>query len=357
MSPSLDLVRRLGLRHPIIQGPFGGGLSTVRLVAAAADAGGLGSYGAHLLAPEEILRLSSDIRAATPGPFALNLWVSNDDAPGRVLDPAEHADMCTRLAEAHAELGLPCPPLLTEPLPVAADFEAQADAVIAARPAVFSFVFGVPSSAILRACRDCGIITVGAATTVEEAVTLEAAGVDAVVATGFEAGGHRPSFMRAAEESLHGTLALVPRVAARVRIPVIAAGGIADARGVRSALALGAQAVQIGTAFLACEESGAGDAHRERLLAGEQAGDSRLTRAVTGRLARFLPNRLLECLEAGPNLPYPRPSWFTSPLKRAAIAQGRAEWIPLYAGQAAPLLRHRKAAELMTALCEGAAKR
>ncbi len=172
------------------------------------------------------------------------------------------------------ELGVQ-PPVMPPP-GKAKNFETQMQALLEVKPALFSFVFGIPSKEILEECRQRGIYTAGAATTVDEAVAIEKAGVDMVVASGFEAGGHRPSFLRSAEDSLVGTIALVPQIVDRVRIPVIAAGGIADGRGVAAALMLGASAVQIGTAFLACDESGASDAHRKLLF----QDDAKYTGAV-----------------------------------------------------------------------------
>jgi len=245
---------RLGIDLPIVQGPFGGGYSSARLAAAVSNAGGLGSFGVHALSAEQILHTATAIRALTAKPYALNLWVSNRDFQGDQPPLPMMQRMHERLKPYYRELGLEHPP---EPVckPVY-DFEEQAQAVIEARPAVFSFVFGVPSPEIVKACKQRGIVTLGAATTLAEALALEQGGVDMIVASGFEAGGHRPSFLEPAEASLHGTLALVPQAASAVRVPVIAAGGIADARGVAAALHLGAQAVQVGTAFLACEESG-----------------------------------------------------------------------------------------------------
>lgn len=182
-------------------------------------------------------------------------------------------------------------------------------------------------------------------------MALEAAGVDLIVATGAEAGGHRPSFLARAEESLMGTFSLVQLVSTRVKTPVIAAGGIADARGMRAAFALGAQAVQIGTAFLACEESGTTDAHRD-LLFSERAQQTVLTRAFTGRLARGMSNRWTE--EMAPRIgelpPFPTTSWFVSRLRPAAVAAGRTDLVSLWSGQIAPNLRHRTAKSLMQSL-------
>jgi nitronate monooxygenase len=180
---------------------------------------------------------------------------------------------------------------------------------------------------------------------------LDDAGVDLIVATGFEAGGHRPSFLSRAEDSLMGTFALTQLVAARVKAPVVAAGGIADGRGIRAALALGAQAAQIGTAFLACAESGTTDEHREALF-GDGAQDTVLTRTYTGRLARGLRNRWVE--EVTPRAatlpPFPVQSWFVSKLKAAAMKTGRTDLVPLYGSQIAPNLRHRTAPALMEAI-------
>jgi nitronate monooxygenase len=343
-----EAARRLGVRYPIVQGPFGGGLSTARLAAAVSDMGGLGSYGAHILAPDEIGRVAAEIRSLTSRPFALNLWVSDHDPGGRDMDAAEF-DRIARLFEPYfRELGLemPEPPVRFHPR-----FEEQAEALLEARPPAFSFVFGVPPPPILAACRTRGIVTIGTATSIAEARILDEARVDLIVATGFEAGGHRPSFLARAEDSLMGTFALTQLVAPRVTAPVIAAGGIADGLGIRAALALGAQAAQIGTAFLACEESGTTAAHRE-ILFSDNAQDTMLTRTYTGRLARGLRNRWIE--EMTPHLrtlpPFPVQSWFVSKLKTAAMKAGRTDLVPLYGGQIAPNLRHRTAPALMEAL-------
>jgi len=346
MSIDTVVTRRLGLSLPVFQGPFGGGLSTVSLVAAVSNAGGLGSYGAHLLKPDEIVALAAEIRKATARPFALNLWVTSCDPGGSTPEPGEWARLAGSFQKYYAELGIAPPPRPDAPEP---HFDEQVEAVLQARPAVLSFVFGIPPTSVLEECRRRGIVTMGAATTVDEAVALELAGVDWVLATGSEAGGHRPSFLKPAEESLVGTMALVPQLVDRVSIPVVAAGGMGDARGVAAALALGASAAQLGTAFLACEESGTSPLHREELTR-MRAHDTVLSRAFTGRLARFIRNDFVHDWEGRPPLPYPLQGRFALPIKQAAAAQGRRERMSLYAGQGAPLLRHRRAADLMTAL-------
>ena len=234
----------------------------------------------------------------------------------------------------------------------AARFEDQAGAVLEARPAAFSFVFGVPDERVLAAFRDAGIVTLGTATTPDEAVALDDAGIDIVVASGAEAGGHRGAFLAPAEDSLVGTLPLVRIAVEEVQAPVIAAGGVADASGIVAALALGAEGVQIGTAFLATDESEATAEHKAALL-GRGARQTTLTRAFSGRLARGIPNWLVERLAAaGAIEPYPYQSYLLGPVQRAARAQGRTDVVAMWSGQAAPLLEHRSAAALYAALTD-----
>jgi nitronate monooxygenase len=345
-----EATRRLGIRYPIVQGPFGGGISTARLVATVSNRGGLGSYGAHMLGPDEIGRVVAEIRALTLQPFAMNLWVSNRDEGTLQIGRSDFDRVAKLFAPYFDELGSSVPPFPERMHPL---FQDQVHALIEAGPPVFSFVFGVPAADILAKCRKRGIVTIGAATSIAEAEVLDSAGVDLVVATGFEAGGHRPSFLKRAEDSLMGTFALTQLVADRVNAPVIAAGGIVDGRGIRAALALGAQAVQMGTAFLACEESGTTREHKGILFSG-RTYSTMLTRAYTGRLARGMSNRLVEVMtaHAGQLPPFPVQAWFVSRLKQAAVDAGRADFFSLYAGQAAPNLRHRTAVALMGALID-----
>jgi nitronate monooxygenase len=343
------VTRRLGIAYPILQGPFGRGGSTALLTAAVSNLGGLGSFGANELAPEDIVTTAAEIRKLTDKPFGMNLWVSTFDPDGNSLDQATYERVVKILEPYYRELGLAVPP---KPSGKARNFADQAAALIEARPAVFSFVFGIPSPEILRACREKSIVTAGGAATVEEAAALEQAGVDVIVASGLEAAGHRTAFLPSAGEStLMGTFSLVPQIADRVKAPVIAAGGIADGRGIAAALTLGAEAAQVGTAFFACEESGASAAHRA-LLFGEEARHTGLTRAFTGRLARGIYNKFAAELKAmEPQLArYPAQSWIVAPLRAAALEQGRMDLVATWAGQSTPLLKYRKAEELFAAL-------
>ncbi len=349
-AQTLDLLK---IKHPIIQGPFGGGLSTVELVSTVSNLGGLGSFGVHYLEADGILGIASELREKTSNPFALNLWVSDHDPEARDFS-ADAYDQAWRLFEPlYRELDLPKP---EQPPRFHPSFDEQVEAILEAQPDVFSFVFGIPSARILEACKAKGITTVGAATTLAEAQALEAANVDVILATGFEAGGHRPSFLERAEDCLMGTMPLTRVISEACSKPVIAAGGIADAQGIEAALQLGAGAAQLGTAFLACAESGTVDQHRAALFSDRSAG-SELTRAYTGRLARGMPNRLIKDMKAAADQlpPFPVQAWFVAPLRAASIAAGDDDFISLYANQAAPLLKHKKTADLMADLIAGVA--
>lgn len=348
--PRTRVTELLGIDHPIVLGPFGGGLSSTALLTAVSEAGGLGSFGAHHLEPVAIEALAAELRAATGRPFALNLWVSNHDLPEAEMTPARFAAAVARLQPLYDEVGADAPPYPERFAPV---FEEQAAAILAARPAAFSFVFGVPDDRLLAAFREQGVATIGTATTPDEAVALDQAGVDAIVASGAEAGGHRGAFLAPVEDSLVGTLSLVRIAASEVRAPVIAAGGIADAHGVAAALALGAEGVQIGTAFLATDESGTTAEHRAALR-GPEARRTRLTRAYSGRLARGIPNRLMDELTIdGAIEPYPYQGYLLKPVLDAARAQGRTDVVALWSGQAAAVVEHHEASTLYAALVDG----
>src|SRR4051812_10638830 len=244
----------LGIQYPILQGPFGGNLSSVELVSTVSNAGGLGGYGAYTLGPQDIIEVDQQIRAATGNPYNINLWVSDTDAPDGSVSEEQFEKTRTLFKPYFNELGIGLP---KKPVPFKTRFENQVQVILDIRPKVFSFIFGIPSPDILEQCGRRGIKTAGAATTLDEAVALENAGVDMIIASGFEGGGHRPSFLAPAEASTIGTFVLLQLIKEKVNTPVIAAGGIANGKGIAAALALGAGAVQIGTAFLATEESNA----------------------------------------------------------------------------------------------------
>lgn len=288
--------------------------------------------------------LVADLRTLTNKPFAVNLWVSAEDEAAKSFSRADFERHLARLAPYFAELGMDLPEYPTQ---FGERFDDQVEALIEARPPVFSFVFGIPSASVLDRCRSRGILTVGTVTTAEEAALMEAAGVDVIVATGLEAGGHRVSFLKSAEESLTGTFALVPLVrAAAPKTPLVAAGGIMNGAAIAAALTLGADAVQMGTAFLACEESAASAPHREALFAA-RPGSTVLTRMFSGRLARGLRNRYVDDMTRYTDpAPYPIQGWLSGRFKAEAIKQGRSDLISLWAGQGVSLLQHRHAVAL-----------
>jgi nitronate monooxygenase len=333
-----------GIQHPIVLAPMAGGPSTPELVAAVSNAGGLGSLGAAYLAPAEIRDAIAAVRRLTDRPFAVNLFVPEPAPP----DTSRAPEVQAWLAPYRAELGLPAPRL---PDPLTIPFEDQLAAVVEARVPACSFTFGAPPADVVRALRGAGSLVVGTATHVEEARALERAGVDAIVAQGAEAGGHRGTFLGRAEDALIGTMALVPQVVDAVGLPVLAAGGILDGRGVVAALALGACAAQLGTAFLACDEAGTDEAYR-RALAGSRDTSTTITRAFSGRAARGLQNRFIEAWGAREPAPFPLQNVLTSDIRAAARRAGRAELVNLWAGQGAPRVRRTTAAELMRALLD-----
>jgi nitronate monooxygenase len=343
----------LGSAYPILQGPFGGNLSTIRLAASVSNAGGVGGFGCYTLTPQEIAQVNAEMRKATDRPYNINLWVSNSDASSLIVSDEQYDRVKELFRPYFEEAGVEFPAKPVTP-PVA--FEDQVQVVLDVRPPVFSFVFGIPHAGILQECRRRGIVTAGGATTIDEALALEAAGVDVIVASGFEGGGHRPSWLARAEDSLTGTFVLLQQIAGRVRVPVIAAGGVATGKGIAAALALGAEGVQVGTAFLACEESGAPEFHRRMLLSPEDSKRTVLTRAFTGRLGRGLMNRVAAGMAGFEDefLPFPYQSRFMSGLRQGAIAKEKWEMILLWSGQIAPVLQYSRAEELMKALVEEA---
>lgn len=343
MSIHTALTKRLGMTYPIVQAPLAGGGDTPALVAAVSEAGGLGFIGAAYLTPEQIDEAARKVRAQTSKPFGINLF-----APVPVPNPPEDPQPALeRIAPFFAELGLP-PPVV--PAPARDSFNQQLEKALESGASVFSFTLGILPKTVLEAVKRRDMFLIGTATTVEEAIALEKAGVDAVVTQGSEAGGHRATFGAEFDEGLVGTISLVPQVVDVVSVPVIASGGIMDGRGIAAALALGASAVQLGTAFLTCDEAGVPEAYKRAILKAREH-ETRLTRAFSGRPARGIINRFMTELErsntAGAILPFPLQNELTRPLRSAAAKQGRAEFLSLWAGQGVRLAQRRAAAQLV----------
>jgi len=345
MLRETPLMLRLGLKHPIIQAPMAGGGDTPGLVAAVCEAGGLGCIGAAYSTPDQIYALAQEVRRRTSAPFGINLFATLE-VPELPADPGPSL---ARVAPFYAELGLP-PPSLP---PMKSQFADQLAAVLETGAAVFSFTFGMLPATAIDAIKGRGMFVMGTATTVDEALDLQRAGVDAVIAQGSEAGGHRGTFRGEFEAGLVGTMALVPQTADAISLPVVASGGIMDGRGVAAALALGAQAVQLGTAFLTCEEAGVPDAYKQAILCAHE-NDTRLTSAFSGRPARGIVNRFMAAGRDAPILPFPYQNALTRPLRAEAARRGDASLLSLWAGQGVRLARRARAGDLVRALAEEA---
>ena len=358
----------LSLRLPILQGPMTGS-DTPALAAAVSAAGGLGMLGCGMRSPAAMAEAAAEVRRRTDRPFGLNLFVQDTPAP----DSATVEQALARLAPLYAEFGLQ--PAV--PAQWCEDFASQFEALVEARPAVASFTFGILNAVQVERLHGAGCTVIGTATTVAEAIAWAEVGADAVCASGMEAGGHRGTFLpmsRSAHAGLVpgepavqsspsqadfaaamvGTMALVPQCVDALRprgVAVIAAGGIMDGRGIAAAQALGADAVQMGTAFLACPESGIGQAYREALERA-QGTDTRVTRIFSGRPARGIVNPMIQRLAADEAAvpAYPVQNALTGALRRAAAAQGRADYLSLWAGQGVAATRALPARELLAVL-------
>ncbi len=340
-APSAEsaLLRLFGIRHPIVQAPMAGGWTTPELVAAVSNAGALGALAAARLTTPQLADALARVRALTPRPFAVNFLLAAPAPP-----PADTRAMDAVLDRLRAAHGLP-PRTARPAAPPASVIDEQLGLVLAAGVPIVSFAMGDPGDRVARV-QAAGAVAVGAATTVAEAEQLAARGVDAVVAQGAEAGGHRGTFAvgPAGEVPLVGTMALVPAIVDAVRVPVLASGGIMDARGLVAALALGAGGVQMGTRFLLAHESGAYPAYRRALLAARET-DTEVTRAVSGRPARALRNALVDAIAAAARdegvapLPYPHQGLASADLYEAARARDDAALAGMLAGQGLRLAR------------------
>jgi nitronate monooxygenase len=349
------VVELFGIEHPIVLAPMTG-LGTVELAAAVSNAGGLGSIGCAIMAPELIAKSVAELRRSTPKPINLNFFCHHPAKADAARERAWHE----KLSCYYRELGIEAATLA--PRFDLAPFGEGACAVIEeVRPEVVSFHLGLPEQRLIDRVKAAGCKVISSATTVVEACWLEKHGADAIIAQGFEAGGHRGIFLSSdsqrAVASQAGTFALVPQVADAVGVPVIAAGGIADGRGITAAFALGAAGVQIGTAFLLCAESATPPLHREALR-NARVNQTIVTNVFSGRSARVLVNRFAEEIgpwsDAAPDFPLPLGEL---PLLRAAAEQrGSTDFTPLWSGQAAALAREVPAKMLIEILVREATK-
>jgi nitronate monooxygenase len=344
----MNLQQLLGIEHPVVQAPMAG-VQGSALAIAVSNAGGLGSLPCAMLTLDALRDELSAIAAQTARPFNVNFFVHAPPTPSERREQAWREALAAYYDEFGIDAaGIPAPP-------GRAPFSAQAADVLAAfKPAVVSFHFGLPSEDLLARVKSWGSKVLASATTVDEARWLEARGVDAVIAQGLEAGGHRGMFLTTDLTTQVGTFALLPQVVRAVRVPVIAAGGIADAKGVAAAMALGAAGVQAGTAFLLCPEATTTTLHRAALKS-EAARHTALTNLFTGRPSRGIVNRLMRELGAISALPpqFPLATAAMAPLRARAEAAGSGDFSPLWSGQNASGCREVPAADLVRELAAG----
>jgi len=341
MLAGVDLRRLLGTELPLIQAPMAG-VQLSSLAAAVSNAGALGSLPCAMLTPEGIRKELAALKAATQKPFNVNFFCHTPPAPDEARERAWRAT----LAPFYGEYGID--PEKISAGPVRAPFGAEAaDVLDAFKPAVVSFHFGLPAAGLLKRARAHGAKILSSATTVEEAQWLEAQGVDAIIAQGMEGGGHRGMFLSKDLSTQLGIFALLPQVVRAVKVPVIAAGGIADAKGVAAAMALGAAGVQIGTAYLLCPEATTSAMHRAALKS-EGARHTTLTNVFSGGAARGIVNRAMRELGAlnAAAPAFPLASSAMAPLRAKAEAQGSGDFSPLWSGQNASGCREIPAADL-----------
>ena len=352
MWPDRRLLDLLGTEHPIVQAPMAGAMDAA-LVIAACEGGALGSLPCAMLTADKLRSEVARIRARVSAPFSLNFFC-HATAPA---DPEREARWRARITAYYFEYGVDISSIA--PPASRAPFDAAMLAVVEElRPRAVSFHFGLPAAELLAAVKALGCVVLSSATTVREARWLEEHGADAVIAQGAEAGGHRGMFLTEDASRQPGTFALVPQVVDSIKVPVIAAGGIADGRGIAAAFALGASGVQLGTAYLRCPEATIKAPFRAALA--EATDESTvMTNIMTGRPARGIVNRAIR--ELGPISPdapaFPAAGGPLAPLRAAAEKAGLADFTPLWAGQAAALGRALPAAELTRALARDALAR
>ncbi len=345
----LDL---FGIEHPILLAPMAGPVLSDMAIAVATE-GGLGALPSAMLSPEQTRAELDKFRAAVKAPVNLNFFCHTPPVPDEKREAAWRA----RLAPYYAELGIDP----DAPIPVSSRTpfdEGLCQLVEDLRPEVVSFHFGLPPEPLVARVKAAGAKVISSATTVREAIWLAEHGCDAIIAQGFEAGGHRGVFLGGDAAQQVGTMALVPQVVDAVKVPVIAAGGIADGRGIAAALALGASAVQIGTAYLFCPEAKVNAPHRAALKAAWD-DDTVLTRVFTGRPARGIANRVIREVGAMSDLPpqFPLAGGALMPLRGKAEPAGSGDFTPLWSGQAMRLGREMPAAQLTRTLVHEAQER
>lgn len=337
------LTEKVGIQFPIIQAPMAGGATTPELVASVSNAGGLGSLAAGYMSPNEIRQQIIKIRELTNKPFAVNLFIPE----AHNASPDQIKKACNEINQSCVELNLKIEPVIE---PYTQSFEEQIKILLEEKIPVFSFTFGMLDALWISSFKKAHTVLVGTATTLAEAQALERSGIDIIVAQGSEAGGHRGTFLGKAEDALIGLFSLIPQLADTIKIPVVAAGGIMDGRGIIAAMTLGASAVQMGTAFLSCAEAGIPQRYKHALLT-KQPDNTVLTRAFSGKLARGIRNKFIDSMNNKNNiLDYPIQNALTNIMRKKAKELNNIDFMSMWAGQAAGLCRNTTSSELINTL-------
>jgi nitronate monooxygenase len=350
-----EVTELLNIEYPIIQAPMAGGITTSKLVLEVSDSGGLGMIGAGYMTPDQMRDQIREIKQLTTEIFGVNLFVPHEFH----VTPDEIETANEMLKPVREELKLN--PEQELDIPVykhhLETFSEMIQIVIEEKIGVCSFTFGLPSKEVIRELKAHNIILLGTATTVREAIEAENTGMDAVIVQGSEAGGHRGNFISGDKESLIGLMSLIPQVADNVRIPVIAAGGIMDGRGLMASLCLGAKAVQMGTAFLTCTESGAHQLYKNAILNASE-DQMVLTNAFSGKWARGIKNQFIEQMEEkAVSFPdFPVQNALTQPIRKASAAQNNPEFMSLWSGQSPRLAKEDSVEALIKSIISEANK-
>ena len=333
-----EITELLKVEYPIIQAPMAGGVTTSKLVAEVSNSGGLGMIGAGYLTPDQLREQVREIKESTTNPFGVNLFVPNEFkvTENEIKSANQFLNPIRQQLNLHLKDNFELPNFNY----VFETFFEQIKVVIEEKVPICSFTFGIPSSEVIAELKQSNIILMGTATTIEEAVENEKVGMDIVVVQGSEAGGHRGSFIDGNQESLVGLMSLIPQVVDNVSIPVVAAGGIMDGRGLMASICLGAKGVQMGTAFLTCVESGAHQAHKDAILNAKE-DQTVLTRSFSGKWARGIRNKfILEMQKHEALLPdFPVQNTLTQDIRKTSSAQNNQNFMSLWSGQSPRLAK------------------
>lgn len=341
-----SLMKLLQINYPIIQAPMAGGITTTELVVAVSEEGGLGSIGAGYMSADTLREQIKEIKASTNNSFGVNIFVPSpfetSDEAVTLMDQALQAIRDKLQMDSNLAIEVPTYEGMV------ATYHKQIEVVLEESVPIVSFTFGLPTPEIVEKLKAKDITVMATATTVEEAIKIEALGIDVIIAQGSEAGGHRGNFLKGTQDSLIGLISLIPQIADRVKIPIIAAGGIMDGRGIAAALTLGASAAQMGTAFLTTEESGAHELYKQAILRASPT-ETTLTKAFSGKYARGISNEFMDYFEKNPTeiLAYPVQNTLTQAIRSAAQEKENAEYMSLWSGQSPHLARDESVSELM----------